>query len=110
MYQFQYLHLHTLSINYCEIYKKQIKPEQRGKSLEQLFHKTGTTYVQKHMSRYLVLIVIDTCAFKLGVYVQCIDMKKLYCSQWHIGKKFVYKRKEVNGGIHIDGCPNMDWP
>ena len=30
---------------------------------------------KKHMSRYLVLIVIDTCTFKLGVYVQCIDMK-----------------------------------
>ena len=29
----------------------------------------------KHMSKYLVLIVIDTCTFKLGVHVPHIDMK-----------------------------------
>lgn len=37
--------------------------------------------------------------------------EELYCSQWLIGKKLVYRRgKEVNGGIYILTMSKYGWP
>ena len=50
-------------------------PTEIVKSLNKCFTEQEPHMFKKHMSKYLVLIMIDTCTFKLGVHVQCIDMK-----------------------------------